>query len=148
LDLTASQGPYIDSVKVSIDTICTEIRKSDSMKSAQPGDLRVAFVGFRDHPPQDRSFVTREWNFSSDTSTISANLRNLPGPKGGGDGPEAVTAAISRALTMGWRDDSNKVAVLISDAPPHGIGSQGDFWPNGVPGGQTSFLFLTLDAEF
>lgn len=134
LDLTGSQQPYIDSVKSSINTICAEILGSDHVNSAQPGDLRVAFIGFRDHPPQEDSFVTREWDFVSDITRIHANLRSLPGADGGGDGPEAVTAALARALTMRWRNDCNRVTVLVSDAPPHGIGSQGDYWPYGVPG--------------
>lgn len=134
LDLTGSQQQYIDSVKSSINAICAEILGSDHVNSAQPGDLRVAFIGFRDHPPQDDSFVTREWDFVSDLTRIHTNLRSLPGANGGGDGPEAVTAALARALTMRWRNDCNRVAVLVSDAPPHGIGSQGDYWPHGVPG--------------
>ncbi|KAG2345986.1 hypothetical protein BDR05DRAFT_960297 [Suillus weaverae] len=134
LDLTGSQQPYIDSVKSSINAICAEILGSDHVNSAQPGDLRVAFIAFRDHPPQEDSFVTREWDFVSDITRIHANLRSLPGADGGGDGPEAVTAALARALKMRWRDDCNRVAVLVSDAPPHGIGSQGDYWPHGVPG--------------
>jgi len=56
------------------------------MKSAEPDDLRVAFIGFRDHSPQDPSFVTREWDFASDSSTIYKNLRNLPDADGGGGG--------------------------------------------------------------
>lgn len=134
MDLTGSQQQYIDSVKSSINSICAEILGSDHVNSAQPGDLRVAFIGFRDHPPQDDSFVTREWDFVSDLTRIHTNLRSLPGADGGGDGPEAVTAALARALTMRWRNDCNRVAVLVSDAPPHGIGSQGDYWPHGVPG--------------
>lgn len=134
MDLTGSQQQYIDSVKSSINSICAEILGSDHVNSAQPGDLRVAFIGFRDHPPQDDSFVTREWDFVSDLTRIHTNLRSLPGADGGGDGPEAVTAALARALTMRWRTDCNRVAVLVSDAPPHGIGSQGDYWPHGVPG--------------
>jgi hypothetical protein len=146
LDLTGSQQPYIDSVKSSINTICTEILGSDHVNSAQPGDLRVAFIGFRDHPPQDDSFVTREWDFVSDITRIHANLRSLPGANGGGDGPEAVTAALARALTMRWRSDCNRVAVLISDAPPHGIGSQGDYWPYGVPGGENSLSSVMVNS--
>jgi len=111
------------------------------MKSAGPDDLRVAFIGFRDHPSQDLSFVTREWDFASDISTIYKNLRSLPDADGGRDGPEAVTAALDRALHMVWRSDCKKVALLISDAPPHGIGyDQFDFWPHGVPDGQHSFI--------
>ncbi|KAG2132895.1 uncharacterized protein EDB93DRAFT_889885 [Suillus bovinus] len=134
LDFTGSQQPYIDSVKSSINTICAEILGSDHVNSARPDDLRVAFIGFRDHPPQEDSFVTRQWDFVSNISRIHAILNSLPGAFGGGDGPEAVTEALARALTMKWRNDCNRVAVLVSDAPPHGIGSQGDYWPHGVPG--------------
>jgi hypothetical protein len=45
---------------------------------------------------------------------------------GGGDGPEAVTAALAEALNMDWRDHASKMVVLIADAPPHGIGEYGD----------------------
>ncbi|KAG1747729.1 uncharacterized protein EDB91DRAFT_42541 [Suillus paluster] len=146
LDLTGSQQPYIDSVKASINAICAEILGSDHMKSAHPGGLRVAFIGFRDHYPQDDTFVTRQWDFVSDITRIHANLSHLPEADGGGDGPEAVTAALARALTMKWRNDCNKVAVLVSDAPPHGIGSQGDYWPYGVPGGKISLPSVVVDS--
>ena len=45
---------------------------------------------------------------------------------GGGDGPEAVTAALAEALNMDWREYASKMVVLIADAPPHGIGEYGD----------------------
>ena len=45
---------------------------------------------------------------------------------GGGDGPEAVTAALAEALNMEWRQHASKMVVLIGDAPPHGIGEYGD----------------------
>lgn len=45
---------------------------------------------------------------------------------GGGDGPEAVTAALAEALNMDWRGNASKMVVLIADAPPHGIGEYGD----------------------
>lgn len=40
---------------------------------------------------------------------------------GGGDGPEAVTAAMAACLTeLEWRRDAARMVVLIADAPPHG----------------------------
>lgn len=39
-----------------------------------------------------------------------------------GDGPEAVTAALKAAIELNWRPMASKMAVLIADAPPHGIG--------------------------
>jgi acylphosphatase len=35
--------------------------------------------------------------------------------------------------TIEWRDDSVKVAVLIADAPPHGLGESGDGFPDEDP---------------
>ena len=51
--------------------------------------------------------------------------------QGGGDAPEAVADALHELVKLSWRPDSSRVAVLISDAPPHGIGTGGDGFPNG-----------------
>lgn len=55
---------------------------------------------------------------------------------GGGDGPEATTAALKAAKDLDWRPSASKMAILITDAPPHGIGEYGDGFPNGSPDGQ------------
>jgi hypothetical protein len=34
---------------------------------------------------------------------------------------------------MGWRDGAIKIVVLITDAPPHGIGEEEDGFPAGSP---------------
>lgn len=54
-------------------------------------------------------------------SEIKANLKTLYA-SGGGDGPEAVTAAMYALTEMEWRQRATRMAVLIADAPPHGIG--------------------------
>ena len=41
---------------------------------------------------------------------------------GRGDGPEAVTAALKATIELDWRPAASKMAVLIADAPAHGIG--------------------------
>jgi len=89
-------------------------------------------VAFRDYPPQDRSFVTKNFGFTSNLAVMQKNLRALVAT-GGGDGPEAQTAALSEALNMGWRDSAHKIVVLITDAPPHGIGENRDGFPKGSP---------------
>jgi hypothetical protein len=45
---------------------------------------------------------------------------------GGGDGPEAVTAALAESLKMDWREQASKMIVLIADAPPYSVGEYGD----------------------
>ena len=88
-------------------------------------DLRVGLVAYRDHPPQDHTYVTRDFGFSSDIDKVHRDLSSLYA-SGGGDGPEAVTAALAGALKMDWNERASKMIVLIADAPPHGIGEYGD----------------------
>eukprot|EP00002_Diphylleia_rotans_P011382 TRINITY_DN224_c0_g1_i1.p1 TRINITY_DN224_c0_g1~~TRINITY_DN224_c0_g1_i1.p1 ORF type:complete len:321 (-),score=71.76 TRINITY_DN224_c0_g1_i1:289-1251(-) len=54
---------------------------------------------------------------------------------GGGDGPEAVTAALHEVLHLSYRKSSVKICVFIADAPPHGLESN-DGFPNGDPDGR------------
>merc|ERR1719473_1375472 len=54
---------------------------------------------------------------------------------GGGDGPEAVTAAMHDCLKLPWRPNATKIAVLIADAPPHGL-ERDDGFPDGDPLGR------------
>lgn len=56
---------------------------------------------------------------------MQANLNRLIA-SGGGDGPEAQTAALAGALNMEWMDNAVKMVILITDSPPHGLGEPGD----------------------
>jgi hypothetical protein len=49
----------------------------------------------------------------------------------GGDTPEAVADALHAVLKLSWRPEAVKICVLISDAPPHGLVSSGDEFPEG-----------------
>jgi len=117
-DCTGSQGSYITSATRNIEEICAHIFESGKLQSHE--DLRVGLVAFRDHPPQDHTYITKNFGFSSDISKVHRDLSSLYA-SGGGDGPEAVTAAMAEALNMDWREHASKMIVLIADAPPHGI---------------------------
>jgi Mg-chelatase subunit ChlD len=56
--------------------------------------------------------------FTSDVRTIKEALKSLYA-SGGGDGPEASTAAMGELLSLDWRPGASKMSVLITDAPPH-----------------------------
>lgn len=131
-DCTGSQGSYITSATKNIESICQHIFESGKLQS--PEDLRIGLVAYRDHPPQDHTYVTRNFGFSSDSGKVQRDLSTLYA-SGGGDGPEAVTAALAEALSMDWRPMSSKMIVLIADAPPHGIGEYGDGFDDGSPDG-------------
>lgn len=121
-DTTGSQGPYINSARKAIRDICDKIIASASLS---PDQLRFGLIAFRDHPPQDNTYVTKQFGFTSDIKVMQKNLTGLIA-SGGGDGPEAQTAVIAAALEMDWKEDAVKMAVLITDAPPHGLGESGD----------------------
>jgi hypothetical protein len=69
--------------------------------------------------------VTKEFGFTSDVNVMQKNLASLVA-SGGGDGPEAQTAALAAALNMDWAENAVKMVILITDSPPHGIGEAGD----------------------
>ena len=121
--------------------MCIALKRSGQFDLEEGGEegLRLAVVAFRDHFDGDE-YVTKDFNgFTSDVDTIVANLSTLVA-RGGGDGPEAVTAALDNTLSLKWRRDAAKVAVVITDAPPHGIGESRDYYMDGEPDGmfQTS----------
>jgi len=131
-DCTGSQGSYISSATKNIENICGHIFESGKLQAVE--DLRVGLVAFRDHPPQDHTYIVKNFGFSSDISKVQKDLSTLYA-SGGGDGPEAVTAALVEALNMDWRPNASKMVVLIADAPPHGIGEYGDGFDDGSPDG-------------
>ena len=49
----------------------------------------------------------------------------------GGDAPEAVADALHQVLKLSWRPTAVKICVFISDAPPHGLGTSSDHFPDG-----------------
>jgi hypothetical protein len=122
-DCTGSQGAYITAATKNIEQICAAIFESGKLQALE--DLRIGLVAFRDHPPQDHTYVFKNFGFSSDIGKVKKDLSTLYA-SGGGDGPEAVTAALAEVLNMEWREHASKMVVLIADAPPHGIGEYGD----------------------
>ncbi|KAH7097618.1 elongation factor-2 kinase [Auriculariales sp. MPI-PUGE-AT-0066] len=136
-DCTGSQGSYISSATRNIEEICAAIFESGKLLYQE--DLRIGLVAYRDHPPQDHTYVTKNFGFSSDTKRVHDHLKSLYA-SGGGDGPEAVTAALYEAVNMDWRPHASKMVVLIADAPPHGIGEYGDGFDEGSPDGHDPLI--------
>jgi hypothetical protein len=128
-DATGSQQPYIDTARNGITQICNTLLSGGKFA---PQDLRFGLVAFRDHPPEDQSFIIQEYPFTSDVGSFTSNLGSLRAT-GGGDGPESQSDALSAAYKADWKDEATKVVVLITDSPPHGIGEDTDAFPEGCP---------------
>mmetsp|Transcript_120752 Transcript_120752/g.336950 ORF Transcript_120752/g.336950 Transcript_120752/m.336950 type:complete len:482 (-) Transcript_120752:113-1558(-) len=128
-DCTGSMGEYIAAAQQNIRSIVERVVQSEK------AEVRFALVAYRDHPPEDETYVTWVHPFTSDVEAMRGYVGTMSAD-GGGDGPEAVTAALHDALHLPWRASATKIAVLIADAPPHGLEPFGDGFPNGDPLGR------------
>ncbi len=133
VDTTGSMKDDITAVKDSLFEIVNHI------SSRTEGlEIRFGIVSYRDHPPQDRTYVTRVFDFSEKIRRVHKLISELR-PSEGGDTPEAVADGLFDARTkLSWAREAYKVLLLVGDAPPHGkrynsIGD--DYFPDGCPMG-------------
>lgn len=92
------------------------------------------------------SYITKSFPFDSSVSNVKEHLKSLYA-SGGGDGPEGVTAGMKAALELDWRQNAAKMAVLIADAPCHGIGEYGDGFPDRSHDGEDPLLIARQMAQ-
>ena len=155
MDATGSMQPHIDEVRKSINEIVaklTDISPHISFASIDSTavfqELKVAFVGYRDHGDTKQFEIFKFSNsvpeFRSFCSKIVAT--------GGGAGPEDVFGGLEHAINLNWSDDAGtKVIFHICDAPCHGNtfhSGLGDSYPSGDPKGRThTALFSRLRSQ-
>ncbi len=130
VDETGSMGSYIAQVKARLLELVDTLRASPLART-----LRLGLVTFRDHPPQESSFVSRSVPLTEDIEAIRRAVASM-NAAGGGDGPEALTDGLVDLVRLDWRPNAARVAVLVGDAPPHGVEPTGDGFPGGCPCGQ------------
>merc|ERR1719484_437740 len=68
VDCTASMGPYIRAAQGSCTRIMTQLSEAEAC------DARFGLVAYRDHAPQDHTFVTRVFDFTSDAATFQQHV--------------------------------------------------------------------------
>ena len=130
VDTTGSMGPFIDAARRQVLAMIRSVAGAEAVR------LRVGLVEYRDHPPQDQ-LVYRIYPLDNDLSAVQRNIEKL-NADGGGDAPEAVLDGVLAACQqMGWATHARRLAVLVGDAPPHGVGAAGDSFRHGCPCGQT-----------
>lgn len=140
MDATGSMSSFIEAAQKTIQKIV------ENIVSSEKADVRFALVSYRDHPPQESSYVVKQFAFTKSTKKMSEFLAEISA-SGGGDCPEAVVDGLHAALKLDWRENSTKVCLLISDAPPHGLGTGGDGFPEGCPCGLDPVLVCRQMAE-
>ncbi|KAH3712522.1 hypothetical protein DPMN_072273 [Dreissena polymorpha] len=114
IDTTGSMSSYIETARRNIQRVVDEI-STDSNK-----DIQFALVEYRDHPQQDHTYVFRKHDFTPSVSTMKSWL-DASQASGGGDTQEAVADALHTWNSLSWRPNAVKIAVLVADAPPHGL---------------------------
>jgi hypothetical protein len=152
IDTTGSMGSFIEAAKRQLlDTL--ELLSTDSQIN-----LQVGLVEYRDHPPQDNSFVTRIYQLTNNFLRMQKQINQLKAD-GGGDAAEAVYRGVMDACQkMSWRKHSSRFIMLVGDAPPHGfakwwreltgnrVRESHDAWSQGCPSG-LDLLSVAAAAE-
>lgn len=140
VDTTGSMGGLINSARSQM------IAMIESLTGIADIQLRLGIVEYRDHPPQDK-MVHQVYDFTANLNDAQNVLQELR-VYGGGDEPEAVfdgIVAACRELT--WHKQARRLAVLVGDAPPHGVGCGYDSFPGGCPCGETIESVTRLTEE-
>lgn len=107
LDTTGSMGDEISYLQKDFAAIAEEV--SD-------GSITFSVNFYKDAGDK---YVTRCNPFTDDIKDIQKKL-NAEYADGGGDTPEAVAEILDETMNRGdWHEDTNKIAFLIFDAPPH-----------------------------
>lgn len=112
MDATGSMADEIAQLKDNIQAISAAI---DTLP-ARP-DVRLAMTVYRD---QGDAYVSRTFEFTPDVAAFEAALAEVRAD-GGGDYPEDLNEALSRAVhTPEWRvEETVSLIFLVADAPPH-----------------------------
>ncbi len=133
VDTTGSMRDDIGAVKDNLFKIVKEVTSHTKGLT-----IRFGIVSYRDHPPQDDTYVTRVFDFSGDVHKVHKEISQLDASEGG-DIPEAVADGLFDARTkLSWDKSAYKVLLLVGDAPPHGRQYNDiaeDAWPKGCPDG-------------
>ena len=138
VDCTGSMGSWIKATKDKIVEITQGVLKIPTPKP-DPPNLRVAFVGYRDHCDGNDRLVSYDFFDVKAVGAIETFKKFLDtvAAKGGGDSPEDVTGGMNLALTgIKWKA-STRLIIHFADAPCHGkmYHSVDDNNPTGCPNG-------------
>ncbi|CAF2242984.1 unnamed protein product [Rotaria magnacalcarata] len=131
---------------VPVSSIQTELDLAFIIDATAMND--VALIVYRDQPPQEHTFAVQVNNFTDGEDTAKMNV-TASVPRSGGDSPEAMAPVLHAAVhDLSWQQSAVKIALLITDAPPHGLSSTiHDNFPDGDPSGHDPIECAALHAE-
>jgi Mg-chelatase subunit ChlD len=112
VDATGSMGDELEYLKTELLDVISQV------KSSNPGaEIATSAVFYRDHGDE---YLTKVSPFTSDANA-TINFIKDQRAGGGGDIPEAVDAALDKAVNeLQWSGDAKtRLLFLLLDAPPH-----------------------------
>lgn len=114
IDSTGSMQSTIDASRDAVADIVS------ILKGVSP-EFRLGLVHYKDFGDMGKIPAKVLEPLSKKPQIIEKRLSKLSAG-GGGDAPERVEVGLEVALSqeMGWKRETNKLIVLIGDAPPHG----------------------------
>ncbi|HYL43691.1 MAG TPA: VWA domain-containing protein [Ktedonobacteraceae bacterium] len=140
VDTTGSMGGLIAAAQNQMITMLEELTRAANI------NLWLGVVEYRDHPPQD-TMLYKVYPLTEDLQKAQKAIRGLHAT-GGGDAPEAVLDGVVAACNeLAWWKHARRLMVLVGDAPPHGVGMQGDAFRTGCPCGETIESVTRLAEE-
>ncbi|MFQ5398253.1 MAG: VWA domain-containing protein [Anaerolineae bacterium] len=112
IDATGSMADEIFELKANIEAIAAQV---DALPSRP--NVRFGMVAYRDRGDE---YVTRLFDFTPDVQVFAEALAEV-NADGGGDYPEDLNEALSRAIhEPEWRvEGAVNLIFLVADAPPH-----------------------------
>ena len=133
LDLTASMGHIIDACKAHVAAIIRGL-----LSELEVGELRVAFVGYRDWGERNNAahprVVALPFVGHAGVEAFAERI-GRESAHGGADMAEDVLSGMEAARDLEWRGDV-RVCLFIADAPAHGwTGYDGLYGSDDFPDG-------------
>ncbi len=110
-DTTGSMKEEIDKLKQTIELINLNL-----VSISPESDIRFGMVLYKD---KKDTFITRKIPFTDKLEDFQTELNKVKA-SGGGDNPEDLQTALQVSMTeTDWREDAVKLAIIVTDAPPH-----------------------------
>ena len=112
MDITGSMDKFLNFTKEKIISIINKITEETTVM------IRLGFIGYRDYLDNKNMEYFKFPELSSDVAYFKNSLESVK--VGGGGDCEDMVGGLVRALEYDWKSNS-KFALLIADAPCHGI---------------------------
>jgi hypothetical protein len=113
-DTTGSMYPVISQVR-------KEVEKFIKTMFSEFSDLRLGIIAHGDYCDKDNPYTIMALDLTRDEEKLCEFVRTVDKTYGG-DADECYELVLKTARTdFSWRDDSNKVLIMIGDAAPHSV---------------------------